>query len=101
MSYFSGTKSVSGYQKLPGGLIIQWGAATGTTGNIAGAYPMAFPNAALQAIATMQDKTSGVTAGITIYMRAADFTSKTSITIVPNGSDGLGNSTARYFVVGY
>ncbi|MGJ8619625.1 MAG: gp53-like domain-containing protein [Methylophilaceae bacterium] len=42
--------SASGYQKLPGGLIIQWGAgshgsATGAT-SISPTFPIAFPNAA-------------------------------------------------------
>ncbi len=42
--------STSGYQKLPGGLILQWGyTASGVT-----TFPIAFPNAALQAYALPQ-----------------------------------------------
>lgn len=53
LSSFTGSNqslAASGYQKLPGGLIIQWGTATssGTTaGNITATYPTAFPNATL------------------------------------------------------
>lgn len=45
----------NGYQQLPGRLIIQWGAVTsvGTApGNATATFPIAFPNACLQAAAT-------------------------------------------------
>ena len=58
--------SSSGYMKLPGGLIIQWGTGTGTTGadNISGAqtitFPVTFPTAALRVICgTNVDNGSG------------------------------------------
>jgi hypothetical protein len=50
--------AVAGYQKLPGGLIIQWG--TGTT-NTAVALPIAFPNAFLNVVATGSGGGSGKT----------------------------------------
>jgi hypothetical protein len=36
----------SGYQRLPGGLIIQWGLATGSSGSndVASSFPITFPN---------------------------------------------------------
>ena len=55
---FTSSETASGYQKLPGGLIIQWG--TGSAG-AAVTFPLAFPTAALNAIVTPQStsNTSG------------------------------------------
>lgn len=49
---------LNGFQKLPGGLILQWGNAVSvaTTGSIT--YPVAYPNAALMTIAA--DQTTNV-----------------------------------------
>ena len=48
-----------GYQKLPGGLIIQWGTTVGTTdsnGNFQIVYPIAFPNLPLVCVFSLGDK---------------------------------------------
>lgn len=52
--------STSGYQKLPSGLIIQWGVlsknpAGETSVEITGEYPMKFPNNCFQVISCLQD----------------------------------------------
>lgn len=93
--------TANGYQRLLGGLIIQWGIATGTSGDIAAAYPIAFPNAVLQAVATMADKSSGVNTGITLFIKGVNFSSKTTITISPNGTEGSGSSSARWIAIGH
>lgn len=48
---FANLETASGYQKLPGGLVIQWG-----TGAAASAvtFPIAFPTAVLNAVVTPQ-----------------------------------------------
>ncbi len=43
---FLSLKSENGYQKLPGGLIIQWGLSTGVSSRTA-TFPIAFPNECL------------------------------------------------------
>ena len=53
---FANSKATNGYQKLPGGLIIQWGGATFSgsteaTGEVI-ALPIAFPNAFLRITGT-------------------------------------------------
>lgn len=93
--------SSSGYQRLPSGLIIQWGVAMGSVGALSAAYPVAFPNAVLQVAATLADKTIGNNAGISLYLTAANFGSKTTLTITVNGSDGTGSTAARYIAIGY
>ena len=50
LGQFSASIGSNGYQKLPSGLIIQWGyLVTGTTsaGNVVVTFPVAFPTAAL------------------------------------------------------
>lgn len=48
--YFVASLAVSGYQKLPSGLIIQWGSViTGAGGSGAVTFPIAFPNGFLSA----------------------------------------------------
>lgn len=50
---FAATLATSGYQKLPSGLIIQWGLSAGT-GDDAVTFPIAFPTACLGVSATLQ-----------------------------------------------
>ena len=42
---WSNSKATSGYQKLPSGLIIQWGAYTSAAGNATVTFPISFPSA--------------------------------------------------------
>jgi hypothetical protein len=42
---FLGSLTANGYQRLPGGLILQWGADTATGQNHTVTFPIAFPNA--------------------------------------------------------
>lgn len=93
--------STSGYQKLPSGLIIQWGLVSGTTGDLAASYPIAFPNKPLQVVVTMSDKTTGGFSGITPYVLDAKFGSKTTLLVSLWGSDFAGGSSARYIAVGH
>lgn len=48
---FGGSLAASGYQKLPSGLIAQWGYYTFTTTNATLSFPIAFPNGVLQLVA--------------------------------------------------
>ncbi|MGY9371872.1 gp53-like domain-containing protein [Citrobacter pasteurii] len=101
-SFLSGITS-TGYQKLPSGLIIQWGLATGTTGKIAAVYATAFPNAVLQIICSVADKTAG-SGAVTLAVNQADITSlasRTTVTITPSSSDFIGTTAARFISIGY
>ncbi|UOF77004.1 baseplate wedge protein [Caudoviricetes sp.] len=63
---FASSKSASGYQKLPGGLIIQWGQISAANGTgVTVSLPIAFPNGALAMTASHNgggSSTSAVTA---------------------------------------
>jgi hypothetical protein len=52
--------TVSGYQKLPGGIIIQWGTGNSSTVGVATTLPINFPNSALQVVATPVNSTVSV-----------------------------------------
>ncbi|MGT2567083.1 gp53-like domain-containing protein, partial [Enterobacter kobei] len=45
MNNFARSLGVGGYQKLPGGLIIQWGSVVATPSGVSFTYPIAFPTA--------------------------------------------------------
>ena len=53
---FSASLGANGYQKLPSGLILQWGAASGSSGDIT--LPITFPN---RALAMTANPTAGTT----------------------------------------
>lgn len=57
MSYFTGVREGKGYQKIPGGMIMQWGRVNVVTANtsadvIIDQFKIPFPGAALQCFAT-------------------------------------------------
>ena len=49
---FAVAKTLNGYQRLPNGLIIQWGRINGTLGSMVGrvTFPIAFPNTCFSAV---------------------------------------------------
>lgn len=53
---FNSSLAGSGYQKLPSGLIVQWGTGSATANNT---YPIAFPNGPLSVVATVAAATTG------------------------------------------
>lgn len=56
LAAFGRSLAANGYQKLPGGLIIQWGTGTipdGPTGTVTVTFPTTFPNAFLSGQATL------------------------------------------------
>ncbi|WP_334117785.1 hypothetical protein, partial [Atlantibacter hermannii] len=64
---FEQSIAATGYQVLPGGLIFQWGTATGDQGNLGAAYPMAFKERVFQVLLTLNDKTAGAVDGVSLY----------------------------------
>lgn len=88
--------TANGFQKLPGGLIIQWGSspvqiASGATGTIT--LPIAFPGGILRAVAFYD-----VTIGATSPVFSSDMISLSQIQI-KNWSSG--SLTPSYYVIGY
>ena len=92
--------ATSGYQKLPSGLIIQWGLVTvaGSATSGTGSYPIAFPSVCLSATANRGTTTVQVTGdyvGLDIITNPT-----TSIKIIPFATSG-GDRGYRYIAIGY
>jgi len=97
---FEGNSSLgpAGYQKLPGGLIIQWGATPSVaSGSFAGVtFPTTFPTAGVQMFATVA-ATSNLTES---YSWATEIFSPSIGRVYHFGSSGQA-ATYRWFAIGY
>lgn len=96
--------TANGYQKFPGGLIIQWGTITPPsvgTANYAVTFPITFPNAALNTMVSMQ----GAPVGNSLqFVQSCDAISTSGMTIRSQTQVGGGSATGlslRFLVIGY
>lgn len=84
--------STTGYQKLPGGLIIQWGAGqTVSSTSVVVSFPIAFPNECLKAVVTHGSGAGILATGYSVL-------APTDITLRISTS---GNSTIHFIAIGY
>ena len=98
---FTGTNrnlTTNGYQKLPGGLIIQWGYVNTTAGTVKETiWPIAFPNGFLGLSAVVYDTSPGVLESVAIQSHTqTQFSS-----FVQNATGTAIASSFRYIAVGY
>jgi hypothetical protein len=85
---------VSGYQKLPGGFIMQWGTAVVPFGTIVTAnYPITFPNGVFRAFATH------ATTGTTAFACGVDVLSNTTLDLKTSATSG--SPTVLFFAIGH
>lgn len=56
--------ATAGYQKLPGGLIVQWGAVDTTSSGVSVVWPVAFPNAARRVICSHSSRGGAVASSV-------------------------------------
>ncbi|EPM9520652.1 gp53-like domain-containing protein [Escherichia coli] len=98
MAAFASSLSSTGFQKLPSGLIIQWGAAvagigsTGGTGNIV-SFPVAFPRYCAQVITSYDNGSTQVVAGSAGNLTTTQFLLRCDAT--------SGTYNFRWLAVGY
>ncbi|WP_177316651.1 gp53-like domain-containing protein [Burkholderia ubonensis] len=95
-SLFGSSVAATGYQKLPSGLIIQWGlgATSGQTGTVT--FPIAFPNTA-SVMSILRTSSSAMSDGNTFNWNGWTGGGKTGATI----QSQLANTTFMYIVIGY
>lgn len=95
-SDFFGSSSASGYQKLPSGLIIQWGTATIISGGtVTATFPIAFPNAVYQVVPGLNS--SNPVSGLFGFSGLG----LSSVGLYCNTNAGVGvNATLSYIVFG-
>lgn len=90
--------SANGYQKLPSGLIIQWGRGTIAGGGASSAtvtFPIAFPTNSLAGLAVVSNHTTP-----TVYMDGAPI-SASQMMVRSNAPTGAGGIAFTYVVFGY
>lgn len=97
MSSFGRSLASNGYQKLPGGLIIQWGfTATGSTGNTV-TLPVAFNNW----VAGCAGNEAGDDTSIKVVSVIPKSLSTLKISGRVVGSNTLANTVVRWIAIGY
>lgn len=91
----------SGYQKLPSGLILQWGSFGGIPGQgvYTFNYPIAFPYALLSGSLTMADQSGGAFPYV-IFLND-NSTSSVGVTTFFGQGSGTEYFICRYIVLGY
>lgn len=87
-------KARPGYFKLPGGIIVQWGAVLNITadGTTSATLPIAFPNSAFVATATATG--SGLIA-------SAAFDGNSKLNVIVKGYPGSGSFAVYWIAIGY
>ncbi|OPG70273.1 phage tail protein [Pseudomonas ogarae] len=97
-SQFVASLAANGYQKLPSGLIIQWGVAGTTNGFGTWTYPIAFPNAVFRVFASNDASASGSS----MYACGAHPTSGSPIVSATIASQlAAGGDAIFLFAIGY
>lgn len=100
MSSFASSKTTNGWQKLPGGLILQWGqtASVASEQNVSVTFPIAFPTNYILAYATYANTTGDPASPGATYVGQIRTSGNTSIFI-----RNLGPAIAQYnwLAIGY
>jgi len=103
LANFTGTNqalTASGFQKLPGGLIVQWGQASHTdnTGSQLVTFPMAFPNGGFVGLASNVAAAAPSAFHATGNMTASNMRVYSS---TASGSPAASGTAFTYFAIGY
>lgn len=89
--------ATNGYQKLPSGLIIQWGASTPSGGNQSISLPISFPNSFLAVVPQMADTNTSAYAYV-----SGTKTSVSAFTLVTRNSAGTATAyLTNWIAIGY
>lgn len=98
ISFFAALKAAGGYQKIPGGLIIQWGSNIAGTGGTGGTgttvnFPIPFPSACAQIVTSYDNGSTQVIAGGAQPVDTSTFKLRCSAT--------SGSFVFRWIAIGY
>lgn len=96
------TLSTAGYQKLPSGLIIQWGILSiPSTGYASVTYPLAFPNAWIHGQVTVRGNSGAANAYTAQWDDGTNFASKTAATLDMRYNDAVVTGNVMWMALGY
>lgn len=94
---FGASLALNGYQKLPSGLIIQWGASTPSGGSQSISLPISFPNSFLAVVPQMADTNTSAYA----YVSGIK-TSVSAFTLITRNSAGAASAyLTNWVAIGY
>lgn len=97
LASFIGTNqnlAAAGYQKLPGGLIVQWGVAPDSDNTlVTGSFPIAFPNSTSIIVGSQR--------GVAIVPQATSFNIISLAQYQYRSAGGSGGVGASYIAIGY
>ncbi|MFN3606729.1 MAG: gp53-like domain-containing protein [Cypionkella sp.] len=94
----TGALAAAGWQRLPSGLIFQWGRTASTGSSVAITFPIAFPNACFQGFATPFYNTSFAGTGVLgAYFQA---TSAAGATITNDQSGSVSATAVQWLAIG-
>ncbi|MCG9077110.1 phage tail protein [Laribacter hongkongensis] len=98
---FANAKTSNGYQKLPGGLILQWGIASFAVGgsSVAVTFPIAFPTGVLMNSAAYYGDASGSNAAKGVTVSLAKLTGFSIQT--PSAQAGSSQQSFTWISIGY
>ncbi|MDR9913354.1 gp53-like domain-containing protein [Enterobacter cloacae] len=96
MSFFQNSKSSSGYARLPGGVIIQWGTASTGTSGITVNFPIPFPTLVGSVTATDSGGAQANSVGLTVLSL-----SQVSFFGRAIQSGAASNTAVRWIAIGY
>lgn len=91
------SKTANGWQKLPGGLILQWGTVSGYSSYTVN-FPIAFPNAVFQVVANTDNPTTGTNGH---FVEVASLTKSSFVAYCFINNTTLDPRAIRYIAVGY
>jgi hypothetical protein len=98
---FSSNNVENGYQKLPSGIIIQWGIGTGGDSTTFTSFPIQFPNACLNVTATPSTILDG-TCNSTVYITAKNISGFTNYKIRGNSGNQVQDGGKFFWMaIGY
>lgn len=105
LASFTKSLGTDGYARLPGGMILQWGRISlanneNTVGTLT--FPLAFPNACLQVVTTVEGNSTASNDALEAYLITGSI-SKTSASVRFGSSGSSWNATnyVRYIAIGY
>ncbi|MDP1655724.1 MAG: hypothetical protein Q8K91_12790 [Hylemonella sp.] len=103
-SNFTGSnqsKATSGYQKLPGGLIIQWGYVSSQIGQASVTWPIAFPNALFTAVSNVADSSGSLINIMTKYVPAASGLTSGTFMLQQSVSNATASGGYSWIAIGW
>ena len=99
---FGASLSGSGYQKLPSGLIIQWGGlsfpTSGSQQTGTATYPIAFPNSVFQVVAGIYQNSTLSSNDLVAFIATGSTLSQVTLRAV---NPSAGSSAAKFIAIGY